>query len=333
SHRTTSEEDDLSSSDSPNGRLWYSLLYNPELEELAVTLIKVKDLPGRAPGNNPRDPFVKMYVLPDERTVRVSTVKRKTLNPVYNETLLFVVSRSDVTKRILRFSVYDLDKRRVRHSLGHVMVNLKDADLTTGDTRSADLETSAQPVSGMGDVQVSLLYQPHNDKIKVGLHRARNLSRLSDFPKNIMGAYIRIQLFYGHKCHRVKRTLAVVPGSDITFNESLSFTVQGRQFDSCNIAISLMLTFPGSSASAVKQASTTGSSRPSGTGGGGGVPTTGDNSDREYGRVVLGPFMYARGEELAHWQEMLGHPKAVSTKWHALTNSSSSGHSQAVGSP
>ncbi|KAK3690951.1 hypothetical protein RRG08_021646 [Elysia crispata] len=313
SQTTPSEDDDLSGPDSSNGRLWYSLLYNPEVEQLAVTLIKVKDLPGRAPNNNPRDPFVKIFLLPDERTCRVSKVKRKTLNPVYNETVSFAVSQTEVIKRVLRFSVYDVDKRRVRHSLGHVIVNLKDLDLSKGDARWADLETAVQPVSAMGDMQVSLLYLPHNDKIKIGLHKARNLTHMVDYSNN-MGAYMRIQLMYGHKCHRMKRTLAVASSTEISFNESLSFTVQGRQFDSCNIIISLMLTFPGLARPASSRrpaAAAAGSSR--------GGPVSGD-ADVEYGRVALGPFMYARGEELAHWQQMLAHPKVVSTKWHALNN-------------
>ena len=48
---------------------------------------------------------------------------------------------------------------------------------------------------------------------------------------------------------------------------------------------------------------------------GGGVLT----HDVEYGHVVLGPFMYARGEELIHWQEMLAQPRATVTRWHNLT--------------
>ena len=45
-----SEEEELSGPDAGNGRLWYSVLYNQEMEQLAVTLIKVKDLPGRQIG-------------------------------------------------------------------------------------------------------------------------------------------------------------------------------------------------------------------------------------------------------------------------------------------
>lgn len=46
--------------------------------------------------------------------------------------------------RVLRFSVYDVDKRKVRHSLGHILVPLQDLDLTKGDVMYRDLEPNSQ---------------------------------------------------------------------------------------------------------------------------------------------------------------------------------------------
>ena len=54
------------------------------------------------------------------------------------------MSADDVKNRVLRFSVYDVDKRKVRHSLGHVMVPLRDADLGHVDTYWSDLEPMSQ---------------------------------------------------------------------------------------------------------------------------------------------------------------------------------------------
>lgn len=107
-----------------------------------------------------------------------------------------------------------------------------------------------------------------------------------------LGAYVRVQLFYGHKCHRVKRTVLRNGGQEIMFNESLSFTVNGKQMDSCNMVVSIILTCPRAYGS----------------------------DDIEYGRVAIGAFMYSRGEELVHWQEMISQPKLPSTKWHSLTS-------------
>jgi isovaleryl-CoA dehydrogenase len=44
------------------------------------------------------------------------------------------------------------------------------------------------------------------------------------------------------------------------------------------------------------------------------------NHEEEYGKVVVGPFMYARGEELMHWQEMMAQPRNAVTRWHQLSH-------------
>ena len=88
--------------------------------------------------------------------------------------------QSDIQSRVLRFSVYDVDRRRVRHSLGHVMLPLNGLDLTRGDVMWRDLETLKQAAPSLGDLQVSLAHYPANDKVKVGFHRARNLQGMDD---------------------------------------------------------------------------------------------------------------------------------------------------------
>ena len=107
------------------------------------------------------------------------------------------------------------------------------------------------------------------------------------------GVYLRLQLFYGRKIHRSKRTGSRNGALEVDINESISFSVAGKHMESCRLEAALMLT----------------------TQRGGGMLT----QDVEYGRVVIGPFMYARGEELIHWQEMLAQPRVAVTRWHALT--------------
>ena len=41
-------------------------------------------------------------------------------------------------------------------------------------------------------------------------------------------------------------------------------------------------------------------------------------SDKIIGRTTLGPFMFARGKELQHWNEMLACPKQQISYWHKL---------------
>lgn len=50
----------------------------------------------------------------------------------------------EVKSRTLRMSVYDVDKRRVRHSLGHVLLHLRDVDLIKEDLLWRDMEPVSQ---------------------------------------------------------------------------------------------------------------------------------------------------------------------------------------------
>lgn len=49
------------------------------------------------------------------------------------------------------------------------------------------------------------------------------------------------------------------------------------------------------------------------------VTTTTIAADKTIGRVVLGSFMFARGKELEHWNEMLSNPKEQIQQLHSLT--------------
>ncbi|XP_050392054.1 synaptotagmin-15 [Patella vulgata] len=289
-HSSFSEDEEGNLPPTEHGRLWFSLIYDVAVEQLCVTLIKVKNIPGRSPNQAPRDPFVKLYLLPDERTCRTSKTRKKSLSPVFNESFSFTVSAEDVFTRTLRFSVYDVDKRQIRHSLGHVMVPLKDVDLTKGDVVWCDLEPMAQAASSLGDVQVSLTYIPPQEKIKIVVMRARNL-RPSDYTSE-SGLYARVQFYYGRRAHKTKKTTVQRIYSDPEIHESFSFSIAGKQLDTCNVVISIMTS-----------------------------PTRGPfGRDEEYGRVTIGPFMFARGEELLHWQEMVAQSKIAIARWHTLTS-------------
>lgn len=45
--------------------------------------------------------------------------------------------------------------------------------------------------------------------------------------------------------------------------------------------------------------------------------------DQEYGRLTLGSFMYARGDELLHWQDAVSQPRITVTRWHILNGTPS----------
>ncbi|KAL5019350.1 hypothetical protein ScPMuIL_005072 [Solemya velum] len=202
--RSFSENDDMDRMNrSANGRLWYSMVYDAAVEELTVTLVKVKQLTGEGKDNSPRDPFVKVFVLPDETACHISKVRRKTLTPVYNETFVYKMAQQDISKRFLRFSVYDVDKRRVRHSLGHVVIPLRDTDLTKGEVIWRDLDTHAQACPLLGQLNISLTYLPNLERVKVAVNESKQLRSIDNDRDN--GIYLRVQFLHGHRVQKTKK--------------------------------------------------------------------------------------------------------------------------------
>ncbi|XP_060798869.1 synaptotagmin-like protein 1 isoform X2 [Neoarius graeffei] len=110
------------------GQIQFSLQYDSRKEELHVRVGRCQDLaPAR---NNRSDPYVKLYLLPDNssHSKRKTSVKRKTLNPVYDETLKYKVRKSDLLARVLSVSVWHMARVRRNLFLGEVEVQLSQYD-------------------------------------------------------------------------------------------------------------------------------------------------------------------------------------------------------------
>ncbi|XP_026881928.2 synaptotagmin-like protein 1 isoform X2 [Electrophorus electricus] len=106
----------------------FSLQYDTKREELCVRVCRCQNL---APARNSHsDPYVKVYLLPDNtsRSKRKTSVKRKTLNPIYDETLKYKVRQSDLQARVLSVSVWHMERVRRNLFLGEVEVGLAQWD-------------------------------------------------------------------------------------------------------------------------------------------------------------------------------------------------------------
>ncbi|XP_031812121.1 synaptotagmin-15 isoform X3 [Sarcophilus harrisii] len=177
--------EDKSETDFPEGclgRLWFTVEYEQEAERLLVGLIKARKLQTPSPSET-CSPLVKLYLLPDERRFLQSKVKRKTSNPQFDENFIFQVSSRTVTRRVLKFSVFHVDKQRKHHLLGQVLFPLKD-EMLTSDSRSIvwrDLEAeSLEPPSELGDIQFSLSYNDYLGRLTVVVLRAKGLKFRED---------------------------------------------------------------------------------------------------------------------------------------------------------
>lgn len=105
------------------GKLYFSLNYLHDNEELKVNIISAEDLPARD-FSGTSDPYVKIYLLPDRKNKCQTKVHRKTLDPEFNESFTFSALYQELQDRTLQLNVYDFD-RFSRHDLIGAVV-LKD---------------------------------------------------------------------------------------------------------------------------------------------------------------------------------------------------------------
>nr|XP_030718689.1 synaptotagmin-15-like isoform X4 [Globicephala melas]XP_030718690.1 synaptotagmin-15-like isoform X4 [Globicephala melas] len=164
------------------GRLWFSVEYQQWAERLLVGLIKAQRL--QAP-SEPCSPLVKLHLLPDERRFLQSKTKRGTTSPQFDEHFIFQVPSKSVTQRVLRFTVYHVDRQRKHQLLGQVLFPLRTETLA-GDCRRIiwrDLEAESlevKPPSKFGDLQFCLSYNDCLNRLTVIVLRAKGLRLLQD---------------------------------------------------------------------------------------------------------------------------------------------------------
>lgn len=70
------------------GRIQFSIGYSFQNTTLTVKMLRGQELPAKD-FSGTSDPFVKIYLLPDKKHKLETKVKRKNLNPHWNETFLF----------------------------------------------------------------------------------------------------------------------------------------------------------------------------------------------------------------------------------------------------
>ncbi|KAL2078327.1 hypothetical protein ACEWY4_026012 [Coilia grayii] len=128
--------------------------------------------------------------------------------------------------------------------------------------------------------QVSLNYNAQLQRLTVMVLRARGLPLLAE-----TGVSVQVCLQLHTLVVRTKKT-ALARGSEPTFNDKLTFKLLPSQLDDASLSLE------------VQRLSASGPA--------------------SLGLVVIGPFMYARGRELDHWNEMVSKPQELVKQWHGL---------------
>ncbi|KAK2489409.1 hypothetical protein MC885_000144 [Smutsia gigantea] len=130
-----------------HGSLHFGLRYEQGAAELRVHVIH----------------YVKSYLLPDKQSKRKTAVKKRNLNPVFNETLRYSVPQAELRDRVLNLSVWH------RESLGrNIFLGEVEVPLDTWDWDSEPIWLALQPrvpsspddLPSRGLLSLSLKYIP-----------------------------------------------------------------------------------------------------------------------------------------------------------------------------
>ncbi|XP_052238711.1 uncharacterized protein LOC127850016 isoform X2 [Dreissena polymorpha] len=170
-----SDAGDVSYSKIPvTGEILFSISYNYKTGMLEVGIKNCKDIAVVDAKRNRSDPYVKTYLLPDRTRggKRKTKVKKSTINPQFDETLRYSISKSELENRTLWVTVWHNDRFGRNVFLGEVTINFDYYKFDDPSPRWYPLQERMdyQPAAMMvykGDLSISLRYvtAEHSSKL------------------------------------------------------------------------------------------------------------------------------------------------------------------------
>ncbi|XP_075784565.1 synaptotagmin-7 isoform X2 [Pelodiscus sinensis] len=265
------------------GRIQFSVGYNFQESTLTVKIMKAQELPAKD-FSGTSDPFVKIYLLPDKKHKLETKVKRKNLNPHWNETFLFEgFPYEKVVQRVLYLQVLDYDRFSRNDPIGEVSIPLNKVDLTQMQTFWKELKPCSDGSGSRGELLLSLCYNPSANSIIVNIIKARNLKAM-----DIGGTsdpYVKVWLMYKDKRVEKKKTVVMKCCLNPIFNESFIFDIPTEKLRETTIIITVM------------------------------------DKDRLSRNDVIGKIYLSWKSgpgEVKHWKDMISHPRQAVAQWHQL---------------
>uniref|UniRef100_A0A671NBL8 Synaptotagmin-like protein 2 n=1 Tax=Sinocyclocheilus anshuiensis TaxID=1608454 RepID=A0A671NBL8_9TELE len=112
------------------GGIQFSLNYVHKLREFHIFVVQCQNLAAVDTKRNRSDPYVKSYLIPDPANLgkRKTAVKKKTLNPTYNEILRYRVRMEYLMSQVLNLSAWHNDTFGRNSFLGEIELDLSSWD-------------------------------------------------------------------------------------------------------------------------------------------------------------------------------------------------------------
>ncbi|XP_008285574.1 rabphilin-3A [Stegastes partitus] len=310
--RTTQDEDNEYDSDDATtlGSLEFSLLYEQENHALHCCIVKAKGLKPMD-SNGLADPYVKLHLLPGaskSNKLRTKTLKT-TLNPVWNETLVYHgITDDEMSRKTLRLSVSDEDKFGHNEFIGETRVALKKLKFDQKKNFNVCLErvipvkkavggsargmalyeddlNEGEDSEERGRILVSLMYSSQQGRLLVGVVRCAHLAAMDS--NGYSDPFVKVCLKPDMGKKAKNKTQIKKKTLNPEFNEEFSYEIKHAELAKKTLDISVWDYDMG-------------------------------KSNDFIGGCQLG--IQAKGESLKHWYECLKNKDKKIERWHVLLN-------------
>ncbi|XP_070541608.1 synaptotagmin-7-like [Ptychodera flava] len=279
----SADEVDSAAVDHGLGRIQYQIFYDFTEQTLVVKIFKAVNLPAKD-FSGTSDPFVKIMLLPDKKHKLETKIKRKKLNPIWNETFLFEkFPYQKLQGRVLHFQVLDYDRFSRNDPIGEINLPLAEMDLTSPVTYWKNLVPCKGSKDPLGEILISLCYAPTAGRITIVVMKCRNLKSMDITGKS--DPYVKIWLMYRGKRVEKKKTQIKYRNLNPVFNESFIFNITVDKLMDTSFVVTV---------------------------------TDKDRFARNdlIGGIILGAK--SGPQETKHWNDMLGKPRTPIAEWHTL---------------
>ncbi|XP_061195029.1 synaptotagmin-7-like isoform X1 [Saccostrea echinata] len=265
------------------GRIQIGLSYDFQSLTLTLKVIQAKDLVAKD-FTGTSDPYVKILLLPDKRHKLVTKVKKKNLNPRWNESFLFEGwPHNKLLEKTIYLQVIDYDRFSRDDPIGETYIPLNEVDLSQSPTMWRYLQPCKDSRGKLGEILLSLSYQPAVGRLNIIVMKCKDLKA-----KDITGAsdpYVKLWLKFGNNRIEKKKTSIKMRTLNPVYNESFFFEIPWEKIREAAIEVIVM-----------------------------DFDKVGRNE--MIGKIVLssksGPL------ETRHWNDMITKPRQQVAQWHLL---------------